>query len=231
MCDNITDGANVTSINYADPFDSQPNITTNITAPTRTFDPKTLESTVQGVRKQYYDARAGAQPANSEAGRATLQQAADEALLDRLQKEWCYYRRRYEFAHKTVLPAAVAAAQSAGNQDTSLKATFAKIAIINTRMNYILAFMQAFSNLTLSDTTTKLLPKGHKTNADLELLAGNLEQENEQLGNTKLQLDTNKQLVQFTEEKNRRKTMMIALYSSLNVVAAGLVLYAYTLHA
>jgi hypothetical protein len=231
-CQNITDETSLTAINFADPFSSQPNITTHIAAPMRTIDSKTLESTVQGIRKQYYDARVAAQPASTKAGHATLQQKADEDLLERLQKEWCYYRRRYDFANKTVLPSAMASAQGSGtSQSNALKTTINKIAILDARMNYIVAFMQAFSNITLSDTTTKLLPQGNKTNAALESLAGNLDQDNQQLGTTKLQLDTNKQLVRFTEEKNRKKTMMIAFYSGLNVLAAGLVLYAYTLHA
>lgn len=179
---------------------------------------KSLETIVKGFVSQ------GVIPMKSdEAGQNKLQK-----LITSIKEEYCFYDTRYKYSLQKLLDSIQKAnapggeGQSDHNVQTYLQYTQRH----NQRINDLTQITNAITQI-LSEKTSQLSDALQKTNTVMLERAKKLEYQNSILSSHEAGSKLNKQIVQFTEEKARYTNNLLKLYSFLNIVALGLLVYVY----
>jgi hypothetical protein len=147
----------------------------------------------------------------------------DNALAGELKNEYCHYHARYTFSLNRFLNSIV-------TTSTTEKAYASKYLTqtitLNRRLNAMLEIMDylgkqrvSFINAqsALIDTTGQLIANDLQT---MQLSADKLNSKN-------AILETQQEMMRFTQEKNNHIRNQISLWASLNIVALGVIFYVY----
>jgi len=205
-------------------FDSAPN------DPNR--DPNGLLK--QDFLKEYVDKLQSPQvaiipkpPAESSEKTVPLYMADDENLLETIKYEYCYYEKRYFYAlDRLIASLKDGFSQNDENKRKSVEKSLENTRILNLRLNDLLQIANYVTKTRLTesqnhnDTINNLNYQMQQRSTKIRAQSNILNDENA----TAL---LHKEMVKYTEEKNRANSNLLSLYSFLNIFALGMLVYIY----
>ena len=151
---------------------------------------------------------------------AASQQQNDEIFLNVVKQEYCYYRNRYN-AFLTAFVSSVGGATPTGDMPTK----YLEITIeYNKRLNYLVKLVDFIANTRAAYINAKNSAI-NMLNQDLQKQQSTMTSE-EVLSNTSV-LNTRKEMIRYTKEKNNSITNHISLWAALNVVAIAMIFHLY----
>ena len=146
---------------------------------------------------------------------------AVQKFLQHIHEEYQFYSVRYHCALSKLFTLLSDEPQSA-NEKKALQITI----ILNRRLNDLTQIINEITNYMLSSSTS--MKQGISDfNDTIQQQQQKLESQNALISSTEASAKVKKQMVKYTEEKARRTDNLLKLYSVLNIVALGLLVYIY----
>jgi len=149
--------------------------------------------------------------------------AQDVELFKRINEEYCFYEQRYKYALRMFLERATSRSAS---DNFAAQALLKNTKVLNIRLNSVLEVMNylAQSRVEVTNANKDMINKYNKHINDKYQKANNmynlLKQDN-------AIIQTQREMVRYTEEKNNYTTNQIAVWAALNIVALGTIFYVY----
>lgn len=151
------------------------------------------------------------------------QSDAVQPFLQSIHKEYQFYSIRYQCALDKLFKMLANESQtSMDNEKRALQITI----ILNRRLNDLTQIINEITKYMLS-FSTKMKKDISTFNDTIQQQQQKLENQNELISSTEASAKIKKQMVKYTEEKARRTNNLLKLYSVLNIVALGLLVYIY----
>ena len=151
------------------------------------------------------------------------QPEAVQTFLQHIHKEYQFYSVRYQCALDKLFKMISNESQpSMDNEKRALQITV----ILNHRLNDLTQIINEITKYMLS-SSTKMKKDISKFNDTIQQQQQKLESQNALISSTEASAKIKKQMVKYTEEKTRRTDNLLKLYSVLNIVALGLLVYIY----
>ncbi len=156
------------------------------------------------------------------------QVANDTALFTKLQEEQCYYEQRYKQALRTFLTKAATAGAAGGTSAANAEATAALTTTItlNKRLNSVLEVINALTleRVSIVNTNTAAI---NTANASINTKLSEVQANYDMLSRDNAIILTQREMVRYTEEKNRYTSNQIAVWAAMNVMALATIFYVY----
>lgn len=150
-----------------------------------------------------------------------------KALLKNLQDEYCFYDSRYKYSLQKLLNAIQDAYINNSTQNQQvINGYLNSTQILNQRLNDLAQVANAIT-VDMLATTTTLKQQIAAFNKDIQKKQQQLEKQNKILSSQQAVEKLNKEQVKFTEQKARYTNNLLKMYSFLNIVALGLLVYVY----
>lgn len=149
--------------------------------------------------------------------------AQDAELHAKLRQEYCYYEQRYRYALKNFL---YKATSRNANDNPEAQRLLQTTKTLNIRLNSVLEVMNYLTQqrVSLVNSNTTLANRANtSTNDKLQKLQATYKM----LSADNAIIETQKESVRYTQEKNNYNSNQIALWTALNVVALASVYYVY----
>lgn len=145
----------------------------------------------------------------------------DKELFEMMNKEYCYYERKYRQALKDYFDAAT-------STDTSLNAS-ARTKIqasvsFNRRLNSLLEIMNYISQSRAKTVESNKATINSKNKVINDRLS-RLKSQYDMIMKDHVSIQSQKALLEYTQEKNNNISNQIGLYIGLNILAIGTILY------
>ncbi len=155
---------------------------------------------------------------------------AENTFATNLKNEYCHYEARYKAALRTLLTKLSTQYTTAGNVNASIAADVDRYLTITESLNIKLNDLIILSN-GVAQNRLKLAQTNASTandiNTELQTHATNLQKQAAILKDKSSTTELYKRMVEYTEEKNKANRNLLSLYSFLNVVALGMLVYVY----
>lgn len=146
---------------------------------------------------------------------------AVQKFLQSIHEEFQFYSIRYHCALDKLFKM-LANQSSMDNEKKALQITI----ILNSRLNDLTQIINEITKYMLS-FSTKMKQDISTFNDTIQQQQQKLENQNELISSTEASSTIKKKMVKYTEEKARRTDNLLKLYSVLNIVALGLLVYIY----
>jgi hypothetical protein len=148
--------------------------------------------------------------------------AADEAALKAIRDEYCYIRSRYEYCVRRFIEGAYSA--GSGSTVTNYDTWIDSARILVVRLLDILTLIVALKDDRATTYASKsAAAEAAAATAKISMLLSQKKDLNDPDSAKKLY----SKMVEYTTEKNKANSNLIALYSGLNLVALGMLFYIY----
>jgi hypothetical protein len=151
------------------------------------------------------------------------QRQKDDTLLnDIISKEYCHYKVRYQ----ALLTAFLNAVKPQPIDEANASNYLNNLIEINHRLNALVLLVKyiADERIAYIDARNTAL---NATNAEIEREIASLSSTSEQLLSNETVMNTRKEMIRFTKEKNNSIANQITLWASLNVVAIAIIFHLY----
>lgn len=148
-------------------------------------------------------------------------------LLKNVQAEYCFYESRYKYSLEQLLNAINQGyLNNTGNTQTQIQKYLTSTQVLNQQLNDLTQIINGVTEYMLSSTTN--LEKNITVfDKKLKEQQAKLIEQNKIISSTEAVTKLNKQMVKFTEQKAKYSNNLLGLYSFLNIVALGLLVYVY----
>lgn len=148
-------------------------------------------------------------------------------LLKNIQEEYCFYDSRYKYSLSRLFEAIQQGyITNTGDTQAAIQKYLATTQILNKRLNDLIQIINA--------TTANMLEESSELEAQINAFNDKIKEQKQKLDNQNKIISSsqavtqiNKEMVKFTEEKARYSDNLLKLYSVLNIVALGLLVYVY----
>jgi len=148
--------------------------------------------------------------------------AADEAALKAIREEYCYIRSRYEYCVRRFIEGAYSA--GSGSTVTNYDTWIESARILVVRLLDILTLIAALKDERATKYASQsAAAEAAAATAKISMLLSQKKDLNDPESAKKLY----SKMVEYTTEKNKANSNLIALYSGLNLVALGMLFYIY----
>jgi hypothetical protein len=150
-----------------------------------------------------------------------------QALIQNLQSEYCFYESRYKYALDKLF-SAISSGYLSGTPENkaSVQSYLTTTKILNTRLNDLTQIMNGITESMLS-TSDSIQNEIEQFNKRIKQQKDKLDAQNKIIMTGDTTTNIRKQMVKYTEEKAKYTDNLLRLYSFLNVVALGLLVYVY----
>jgi hypothetical protein len=147
----------------------------------------------------------------------------DTEFFERLQREYCHYEQRYRYALKAFLLKAT----SRVSADNALaQSLLAKTKILNLRLNSVLEVMNYLAQSRVTEVNSnKEAINNYNRNINNKLQQ--LKASYDYLNKENVIVNTQRESVRYTEEKNNYTSSQVGIWAALNVVALATIFYVY----
>ncbi len=150
-----------------------------------------------------------------------------KALLRNLQDEYCFYDARYKYSlQKLLINIQQAYINNSTQNQQIINQYLTSTQRLNQRLNDLAQVSNAITVDMLANTTT-LKNQVAAFNKDIQNKQQQLEKQNKILSSQQAVEKLNKEQVKFTEQKAMYTNNLLKMYSFLNIVALGLLVYVY----
>jgi len=148
-------------------------------------------------------------------------------LLKNIQAEYCFYESRYKYSlDKLFNSINMGYMNNTGDTQTSIQIYLVSTQALNQRLNDLTQIINGVTDDMLSSTTnleTEIKAFDNQIKEQQTKLAA----QNKIISSGQAVTTLNKQMVKFTEQKGKYSNNLLGLYSFLNIVALGLLIYVY----
>jgi hypothetical protein len=158
-----------------------------------------------------------------ELGSFDAQMVADKKFYAQVQAEYCFYEARYKTALAQFLSLISA---PTGSDDASVQAILKQTVTINQRLNSLLEIINYVGNDRAQKVNMRS-PQIDKANEDIQAKIKVLTEQKNFLQTSDVRENTQREMMRYSEEKNRAMRTQIMFFVALNVVALGTVLTVY----
>ncbi len=150
-----------------------------------------------------------------------------QELLKDIQTEYCFYESRYKYSLEQLFNSInIGYNNNTGDVQASIQKYLASTQTLNQKLNDLVQIINGITNDMLSSTTgLEAEIKAFDKQMREEKLK--LEKQNKIITSNQATMEINKQMVKFTEQKAKYSNNLLGLYSFLNIVALGLLVYVY----
>jgi hypothetical protein len=148
------------------------------------------------------------------------------AFLDEVRVEFCHNDARYKFALDKFVDAIVNGSTSSAQTSGDVKKYMNYAHKYNKNLNNIIQIVQAINQQTYETARTKD-SEAQQLNTELTNRYGKIQAEMKFLNESASEEDVRKRMVTYTQEKARATDNLLSLYTFLNVVALGVLIYVY----
>jgi hypothetical protein len=150
-----------------------------------------------------------------------------QELLKNVQAEYCFYESRYKYALERLFNAIQQGyMNNNGNIQNSIQNYLQATQGLNQRLNDLTQIINGVTEDMLS-TSTSLDSEIKSLNKQITEQQNKLNVQNKVISSSQAVTNINKQMVKFTEQKAKYSDNLLGLYSFLNIVALGLLIYVY----
>ena len=165
----------------------------------------------------------GGEPANDASAPLAKYVQHENAFLNNVKSEYCFYESRYRYALNSLLDSVAQASLPASNNQPSQSQFEVYLPItktLNQKLNDLTQVVNAVANLRYSlsrqdnQSINDINQTLSKRAADLKAQAAILESDG-------AAADLRKRMVEYTKEKNSATNNLLTLYAVLNIVAIG----------
>jgi hypothetical protein len=150
-----------------------------------------------------------------------------QALIQNLQTEYCFYESRYKYALDKLFTA-ISSGYLSGTPEnkSSVQSYLSKTKMLNGRLNDLTQIMNGVTEnmLTTSDSIANEI---EQFNRRIKEQKAKLDVQNKIIMSGEATTNIRKEMVKYTEEKGMYTDNLLKLYSFLNIVALGLLVYVY----
>lgn len=146
-----------------------------------------------------------------------VKEANDRAFHKNIQDEYCFYEARYKYAMSQFLKLST----SLNPADVPLAQQMLLISqSLNRKINSILEITNILNDSRV-ESTNSLKSTVVSSNQEITSTAEQLRRENSFLGRDNLLIETQKEMIKYTKEKNEHVLNQIALFTIMNAFAIG----------
>lgn len=148
---------------------------------------------------------------------------ADEAAIQEMQTEFCYYSVRYTYAITKIIQAV--AANVSGSSAKEGATWLAAARMLNARILDLLSIMKYLTILRLkySEDASAI-----QRNADLTIRIKALSDQSNDLAGPNANTELYKKMVEYTKQKGKANGNLVLLYTFMNLIALGMLFYIYS---
>ena len=153
--------------------------------------------------------------------------AANQALQQALSEEFCWYEQRYSYVLQQFLNAATLQQQQGGAAAAQAAQNWLTLAQqLNKRTNSVLQVIAALPDIQLGQlqASQSML---NTSNAQLQAKLRALQAGYARLNRNDAVLESQKEMVRYTEEKNHYTHNRLILWTAMNILALGAIFYVY----
>jgi hypothetical protein len=148
-------------------------------------------------------------------------------LLKNIESEYCFYESRYKYALEKLFTAiAQGYANNTAEVQTTIQNYLKSTQALNQKLNDFTQIVNGVTEDMLS-STSGLEGQVKAFDKKMKDQKAKLEAQNKVISSNQAVTEINKQMVKFTEEKGKYSNNLLGLYSFLNIVALGLLVYVY----
>jgi len=148
-------------------------------------------------------------------------------FLQNVKQEYCFYYARYKYALTKLLEAIRQGYSESTPDKKQLVAKYlAYTQSFNQKLNDLVQLTDAIT-ATLASTTPAMDAGIQQMNQQLQDQKEKLAQQQKMINSGEAAKKLSKDMVRYTEEKGRYTDNLLTLYSALNIVALGLLVYVY----
>lgn len=172
-------------------------------------------------------ARTGAIPALDATTSYTVYRQKVKKLLENAQMEYCFYDARYKAALQRLFAAIRSASMTPSEeakQNIAQRLTITQG--VNRKLNDLLQIIRTITQ-NMMDSSTTMESEIAIFNRKLREMNDKLQEQNKTIQTNESVMRLQKEMVRYTEEKGRHTNNLLKVYSVLNIVALGLLLYVY----
>jgi len=148
-------------------------------------------------------------------------------LLKNVQAEYCFYDARYKYSLQKLLQAIQQGYMAnTGDTQTTIQKYLTSTQALNQRLNDLVQIVNGVIADMMS-SSQDLSTEVQAFNKQISEQKKKLDAQNKILSSNQAAIKLNKEMVKYTEEKGRYTDNLLSLYSLLNIVALGLLVYVY----
>lgn len=150
-----------------------------------------------------------------------------KAFLASIKEEYCFYDSRYKYALQKLLNSVQQGYQTnVGDVQQSIQTYLQYTQRLNQKVNDLTQIINAITNDMLNGTS-EIDNQIKQFNKNIQEKQGELEKQNKILSSQSAATQLNKEMVKFTEKKNKYTNNLLNLYGFMNIIALGLLVYVY----
>lgn len=147
----------------------------------------------------------------------------DTEFYERLQREYCHYEQRYRYALKAFLLKATSRVSADNAEAQSL---LGKTKILNLRLNSVLEVMNYMAQRRVTEVNSNK-EAINNYNKSINNKLQQLQTSYDYLNKENVIVNTQRESVRFTEEKNNYTSQQVGMWAALNVLALATIFYVY----
>ena len=148
-------------------------------------------------------------------------------LLKNVQSEYCFYEARYKYSLQRLLNAIQQGyMNNTGDVQNAVQRYLGTTQGLNQRLNDLTQIINGVTDDMLS-STNNLQDEIQAFDKQIREQKTKLDAQNKIISSNQAASELNKQMVKFTEQKAKYSDNLLGLYSFLNIVALGLLIYVY----
>jgi hypothetical protein len=148
-------------------------------------------------------------------------------LLTNIRAEYCFYYSRYKYSLEKLFNAIRQGyLTNTGESQAAVKKYLASTQALNRKVNDLIQILNGV-NIELLQASTVMEKEIKSFDEEIKTLQVKLQEQNKIISSSEAATKLNKEMVKYTEEKARYTDNLLKMYSVLNVVALGLLIYVY----
>lgn len=169
----------------------------------------------------------GVVPGSKTSGSNEAVQKKQADLLKNVKSEYCFYYARYKYALIKLLEAIRQGYGDSTPDKKKIVSTYlAYTQSLNQKLNDLIQITDAVASEMMA-TTNSMESEIQKVNQTLQDQKEKLAHQHKVIASGEATKKLNRAMVRYTEEKARYTDNLLTLYSALNIVALGLLVYIY----
>jgi hypothetical protein len=150
-----------------------------------------------------------------------------QELLKDIQAEYCFYESRYKYSLEQLFNSInIGYNNNTGDVQASIQKYLSSTQTLNQKLNDLVQIINGITEDMLSSTTS-LEAEIKAFDRQMREEKEKLQRQNKVISSNQATMELSKQMVKFTEQKAKYSNNLLSLYSFLNIVALGLLIYVY----
>lgn len=150
-----------------------------------------------------------------------------QELLKNIESEYCFYEARYKYSLEQLFNKInIGYMNNTGDVQSGIQASLSSTQALNQKLNDLTQIINGITE-DMMESTTGLEAEAKELDNKMKEQKKKLDAQNKIITSNQAVTELNKQMVKFTEQKGKYSNNLLGLYSFLNVVALGLLIYVY----